>query len=109
LLVIVPALSTDRFKAVTGLRIAQVGHLWVAFSPLSGETTLLNDEAAAVLELIGGQALTQQQLCKQLAADTGQDEPQLASVLDGCWGRLMESGLVDRVSEGLAEPVNAAW
>lgn len=76
-----------------------MGHLWAAFSPLSGETTLLNDEGAAVLEVLGTQWMSQAQVCAQLAEDTGQVTVDLASIVGDCWPRLIESGLVQRAGD----------
>jgi hypothetical protein len=40
------------YTRAPGVRIEPVGGAWAAFSPLSGETLLLNDEAAAILEVL---------------------------------------------------------
>ena len=84
-----------------------MGQLWAAFSPLSGETTLLNDEGAAVLEVIAHRALAQKEVCQQLALDTDQDEAALVDKVRGCWARLIESGLVEHFSSDADTPVKA--
>lgn len=40
-----------KFSRVDGVLVEPLGPVWVAFSPASGETTLLNDESAAILEV----------------------------------------------------------
>lgn len=74
-----------------------MGQLWAAFSPLSGETTVLNDEGAAVLEILRSGWMTQAQLCSLLADDTGQAVSEITPVVQACWPRLLESGLVQRI------------
>lgn len=88
------------FAAVEGLRLAPLGSLWVAFSPLSGETVLLNDEGAAILEVIDAQPLTQFQISQQLATDSGQPVDQVESLVANCWRHLIESGLAQRIDYG---------
>ena len=74
-----------------------MGQLWAAFSPLSGETTLLNDEGAAILEILRSGWMTQEHLCVLLADDTGQAVAEITPIVQACWPRLLEAGLVQRI------------
>ena len=85
---------TPLFSVVAGTLVEPVGQLWAAFSPLSGETTMLNDETAAILEVLADGPLTAADLCTCLAVDTGQPVGELAPVVDACWPRLIDAGLI---------------
>ena len=86
------------YAAVLGLRLEQVGQLWAAFSPASGDTTLLNDEGAAILEILGSRPLTHVQVCDEVAVDTGQTFAEIAAAVEPVWLRLIESGLVQQAA-----------
>ncbi len=85
----------SRFARSKGLLIEPIGHIWAAFSPLSGETTLLNDESVAVLEvLLEVGASDADSVALQLAADSGMDVFRLRDIVEDCWPRLVDAGLV---------------
>jgi hypothetical protein len=88
----------ERYGRADGVLIEPLGHLWAAFSPLSGETTLLNDESAAILEMLESGDSDTSGICAALAEDSGLD------AVTGGWPRLLEAGLVYRLSD-----VAAAW
>lgn len=89
--------------------MAPVGQLWAAFSPLSGETTMLNDESAAILEVLAEGPLSLEGLCASLAADTGQSPDELSPIIDACWPRLIDAGLVRRLVDApAAVPASAS-
>ena len=55
---------------VPGVLIEPLGAQWAVFSPASGETHLLNDTSAAVLEILkSNPAIRSEQACALLAAD----------------------------------------
>ena len=97
MLVVIPALSIC-FVAVSGLLVVPVGQLWAAYSPLSGETTLLNDASAAILEVLVNGPLSQCAVCADLGRDTGQRAEELVAVVEACWPRLVDAGLVRQVA-----------
>lgn len=76
------------------LLVEPLGHLWAAFSASSGETVLLNDEAASVLEVLLMGAGSTDSVCAQLALDSGLAAGSMVEVVEGCWRRLIEAGLV---------------
>lgn len=71
-----------------------MGHLWVAFSPATGETALLNDESASILEVLEGGPGTTLSVCADLAKDSGLSSASLTETIEACWPRLIEAGLV---------------
>ncbi len=74
--------------------VAAVGHLWAAYSPASGETALLNDESASILEVLESGPASTDFIASALAADSGLDATSLADIVDASWPRLVEAGLV---------------
>lgn len=87
-----------------GLLIEPVGHLWAAFSGPSGETILLNDESAAILELLESGPSSSDEICSALASDSGLEAESLVDVVEACWPRLIEAGLVRELRPGHATP-----
>lgn len=60
------------FHRVPGVLVESLGESWVCYSPASGQTHLLNDESAAVLELLGlHDGMSPSMICEALAADSG--------------------------------------
>ena len=82
------------YERVRDVRVEPVGTLWAAFSPASGETLLLNDASAAVLEVLGHGPAAFEAVAAALAADSGTSVADWASVLDHCWPSLIHGGLV---------------
>lgn len=78
-------------------RIEAVGASWAAFSPLSGETLILNDEAAAILEVLQAGAADERAIATQLSADTAELSPaDLQGLVRGAVMSLEAAGLVLR-------------
>lgn len=82
------------YARVDGVLVEPMGHLWAAFSPATGETTLLNDESASILEVLESRALETAPICALLAADSGLPADSLVDIVVASWPRLMEAGLV---------------
>jgi PqqD family protein of HPr-rel-A system len=85
------------YARVDGLLIEPLGHLWAAFSPATGDTTLLNDEAVSILEVLSKGPATTPSVCEQLASDSGLSAESLSELVEGCWRLLIEAGLVRRL------------
>lgn len=90
---------------VPGVQFEPLDHLWVAFSPASGETALLNDESAAILEVLGDGPAAPEAIAAVLARDGGIPEADLAATLEAAWSRLIEAGLVRAVAETVPAPL----
>ena len=88
---------SPEFQRVDGVLVEPVGHLWACFSPLTGETALLNDECAAMLEVLEAGQQTSAQVCDVLAQDSGQTVANLAPAVNASWARLIEAGLVRNI------------
>lgn len=83
-----------RFARADNALVEPVGHLWVAFSPVTGETALLNDESAAILEILEHGPADTERVCAQLSVDSGIAVEALAPIVDASWGSLIDAGLV---------------
>lgn len=78
-----------------GTRLAQLGEGWVAYSALSGETHLLNDESVAVLDALDTVTpRTLDAVCQWLADDLAMDPGELDAILRPSWSSLVSAGLV---------------
>jgi len=82
------------FERCAGLLLAPIGEIWAAFSPLSGETVLLNDESAAILEVLADGPLDLRSICETLANDAGLNAAALYGPVQDSWQLLMDAGLV---------------
>lgn len=89
----------QRYGRADGVLVEPVGHLWAAFSPLSGETTLLNDESAAILEVLESGGCDTSGVCAALAEDSGLDAQHFVAAVAAGWPRLIEAGLVSRLTD----------
>ena len=83
-----------QIRRAPDVRLESLGDRWVAFSAASGETHQLNDEAAAVLELLAAGPMAEADLCAALAGDTGLESGAIAAVLQQVWPALDAAGLI---------------
>ena len=84
------------YRLIPGIRLEPLGDLWAAYSPLSGETQLLNDESAAILEWLMGTGVgSTQQAAAALSVDTGLTPTELAPRIQLAWGPLAAAGLIE--------------
>jgi PqqD family protein of HPr-rel-A system len=86
--------TATRFACAAGLRVELLGDSWIAYSPLSGETMMLNDESAAVLEVLREAPGDIASVCRTLAADLDADPEQLMERIAPAWSLLIDNGLV---------------
>lgn len=94
-----------RFARVEGVLVEPVGHLWAAFSPATGETALLNDESASILELLESEPAGTDQICATLASDSGLPVSALVHLVEASWPKLVETGLIRELpSSSLTSP-----
>jgi PqqD family protein of HPr-rel-A system len=82
------------YARTAGARVEPVGHLWVAFSATSGETALLNDESAAILEVLEAGPAPTDAVCAALGSDIGVSGAELHDTVEASWPRLIDAGLV---------------
>lgn len=93
---------TARFGRAPGLLVEPLGEGWAAFSPLSGETMLINDESAAIIEVLEVTPGSIESVCARLAADLGETWESLLPRIEPHWSQLVEAGLVVEVANEAA-------
>ena len=86
--------TQTRYAPPTGLLMASLGATWVVFSPLSGETMVLNNESAAILEVLRDQPGDLAAVCDALTADVSLEPAELARTIGSSWTQLIEAGLI---------------
>lgn len=86
-----------RYARTEGILIEALGSAWAAFNSASGETVLLNDESAAILEVLASGTASLTELCVALSADAGVPVPSLRQLVESGWPVLLEAGLVCEV------------
>lgn len=86
-----------RYILAQGTRFESLGDSWAAYSGLSGETLLLNTEAAAVLECLAVGAADESEVVAALAFDTGACAADLNAALRHVWEQLTGAGLIEAV------------
>lgn len=83
------------FRRAPGALLEPIGDVWAAFSPLSGESHLLNNESAAILELLDvEQARSHAEVCEVLARECDLLPSDLDKTVANAWPQLLEAGLV---------------
>ena len=82
------------FRRIEGVLFEPLGDIWVAFSPLSGETALVNTESAAILEILGSGPADETTVYQALADDTGLSAAEVAATVAPAWRGLVDTGFV---------------
>lgn len=83
------------FTRAPGLLVDELGDGWVAYSPLSGISHLLNDSSAAILEILGDSLpMTASEVCRVLADDVERPCEEIERAVHGHWSDLVGGGLI---------------
>lgn len=86
------------FERVLGVLVEPIGAGWASYSPASGTTHLLNDECAAILEVIGpSSGMTVAAISEVLAVDCGGSLHEVELAVVAAWQQLVEAGLIREV------------
>lgn len=83
-----------RYRLSPGTMIEPLQEGWAAFSPASGDTLLLNTEAAAILEVLAQGPADTASVCRALAIDAGIEESSIGQALRHAWDSLVSGGLI---------------
>jgi PqqD family protein of HPr-rel-A system len=85
-------------RRAPGVRLEALPGCWVAFSATSGETHLLNDTCAAIVDLLSDdETRSEAQVVAALAAESGSPVPDVQGLLGEVWNTLLDAGLLRRV------------
>jgi PqqD family protein of HPr-rel-A system len=88
-----------RYGAVSGVRIEPLGDVWAVFSPLSGQTHLINDGSLAVLDLLNAcGVVTAAALADRLAESTGDARETVAAWTASALDSFVPAGLAHRLA-----------
>lgn len=87
-------MTQARFAPPSGLLMAPLGGVWVAYSPLSGETMVINNETAAILEVLRERSGNLASVCEALADEVGMKPADLANTIAVSWTQILEAGLI---------------
>lgn len=91
------------YERIAGVRVEPIGQAWASFSPASGATHVLNDESAAILEVLGTHpGMTQEQVCDVLAEDCESDVGAISGSVGMAWQQLIDAGLIRQTAHGVA-------
>lgn len=82
-------------RTPAGVRSTDLGQLWAVYSPLSGQTLMLNTEAVAMLEVLREQPGQLDSVCRILAADSGRDAAELEALCSSAWQQMLDAGLLE--------------
>jgi PqqD family protein of HPr-rel-A system len=85
------------YRVRRGVTVAAIGEVWAAFSPASGDTQLLNDEAAAVLEVLDEFPRTPAEVAQVIAIDADQPLDTVDQRLQGAFSLLQAAGLIEGI------------
>lgn len=89
-----------RYASVAGVRIEELGEVWAAYSPASGETNLINAESAVLLDWLRSFGPADAaQAAAGLAPDVGVAASVLESRVELGWEALLSSGLIQVVGD----------
>ncbi len=92
--------QATRLAPPSGLLMAPLGEVWVVYSPLSGETMVINNETAAILEVLRERPGSLASVCEELAVEVEMEPADLANTIAGTWAQIVEAGLI-------TEPISA--
>ena len=89
-----------RYAGAAGVRFEELGEVWAAYSPASGETNLINAESAVLLEwLLSFGPADAAQAAAGLASDVGIAVSVLESRLQLGLDPLLSAGLIQAVGD----------
>jgi PqqD family protein of HPr-rel-A system len=90
--------SDGGFVLVAGVLMETLGEHWAVFSPASGESHLVNDSSAAILEMLTGTlALNADHICALLAADIDSTLSEVEPLVNEALRTFVTAGLVRMV------------
>jgi hypothetical protein len=87
-------------EAPAGTRLQPLGTCWAAYSALSGDTQILNHEAAALLEALLEQPHTLLDVAALLAGETGVPPSRILPLLEDAAIEFEAAGLIRTIPTG---------
>lgn len=87
-------MTSTAFAPPQGLLLTPLDEVWVAYSPLSGETMVINNETASILEVLRERCGDLASVCEALAREVDLDPVDVAGTIGAAWKQLIEAGLI---------------
>jgi PqqD family protein of HPr-rel-A system len=85
-----------RFRCTAGTLLHDTGECIFAFSAFSGETHIINDSGAALLDcLADGKQFTQVEIVSEMAALYGVESGEVANAVEQALRDFLEAGLIE--------------
>jgi hypothetical protein len=85
------------YRVREGVTLEAVGQMWASFSPASGETQLLNNEAAAVIEVLLELPRTLAQIDAVMSEESAVALGSITSLLEDTTFELEAAGLIEHL------------
>jgi hypothetical protein len=86
------------FVRAPGAHFAPLGDAWGAFSTLSGESHIVNDESVALVEALDeSEPRSAEDVCRVLAEEHVMHLEDMRPLLDQAWEGLLGTGLIREV------------
>ena len=94
---------SDRFTRAPGVQVEALagdgGDEWVAFSALSGETHLINETSAAIVDLLDEEVPASiDSIVDRIVGETGLPHDEVRLLLADAWELLLHGGLIRAVT-----------
>ncbi|MBL8360266.1 MAG: HPr-rel-A system PqqD family peptide chaperone [Rubrivivax sp.] len=89
--------ATTIYRVRPGVLAEPIGEVWAVYSPASGETRLLNDEAAAYLELLAEMPRPALEAATALAAEIEVDAAEVRAHVADTFHLLEMAGLIEQL------------
>ena len=84
----------QRYIKTAGVQLEPLGSLWVVFTPLSGQSSFLNDECVAVLEALDNGPASSGEVCQRLVASGETLPDEFEAAVTASWASLVVVGAV---------------
>lgn len=92
------------YRRCEGVEVEPMGDLWAAFSVRTYETTLINHETAAILELLEAGPADASRIAQVLATDSGVDAAEIVDLVQAAWRVLEHAGMIQPAARGASIP-----
>lgn len=101
-----PGVAAARWLRAPGLRLEPLDEGWAAFSPASGETHLINDSGAALLQALSDASpMALEEALHTLAEEAGQPLAEVGGLFVQTLPTFAAAGLVMPAAPGTDTPV----
>jgi hypothetical protein len=84
-----------KFARIPGVLIEAIGESWVAYSPASGASHLLNDSSVFILDAVESSGVASSvDLVSTIALEVDRPRTEIETMLQDHWDELIHAGLI---------------